>query len=234
MLTDKTGDISGFLKTTHIFQNVPLAALEEAAVRCVISHPRRGAILYRKGNSAKFMYFLRQGYVMESVNYRESVDVIVKVKCPGDYFGETAIMTDMEYQNTAIVTEDANLILMPKETFLRLAQSNYSVCSVVIRELVERLTNSAQNMVNSMYLDAPGRLAFTILNLTGVADKRHIREIRVTQGALAASSGMARQTAAKVLSEWRRDGWIATDRGKLCVLDVDRLLNIILNSELRC
>lgn len=213
---------------------MPLPVLEEAAEHCRISRHKRGTILYRKGDPASLMYFLQQGYVMEQVYYRESVDVIIKVKCPGDYFGETAVMTDMEYLNTALVTEDSSLVVMPKGVFLQLAWSNHTICQVVIRELVERLTNSAQNMVNSMYLDAPGRLAFTLLNLMPGAGQARSGELRVTQSSLAASAGMARQTAAAILGEWRKAGWISTDRGRLSVLDLDCLLDLIMNSELRC
>ena len=225
--------ISSFLKSTNIFREVPLPVLEEAAGHCRISNHKRGTILYRKGDPASLMFFLQRGYIMEQVYYRESVDIIIKVKCPGDYFGETAVMTDMEYLNTALVTEDSSVV-MPKAVFLQLAWTNHTICQVVIRELVERLTNSAQNMVNSMYLDAPGRLAFTLLNLMPGAGQSRNAELRVTQSSLAASAGMARQTAAAILGDWRKAGWITTDRGRLSVLDLDCLLDIIMNSELRC
>lgn len=227
--------ISRFLKSTEIFRDIPLELLNEAAGRCRLIQLRRGTVLYHKDDAANSMYFLKQGYVMESVYYGDSVDIITKVKCPGDYFGETAVMTDKPYLNTALVTEDSTLVVMPKSVFLRLANDHYSICQVVIRELAERLSNSAQNHVNAMYLDAPGRLVFTILNLTTGGDGAGRRlEVRVTQSALAASSGMARQTAAKILGDWRKAGWISTDRGKLVVLDIDPLLEIVTNSELRC
>ena len=75
----KIGAISSFLKTTNIFREVPLPVLEEAAEHCRISRHKRGTILYRKGDPASLMYFLQQGYVMEQVYYRESVDVITAV-----------------------------------------------------------------------------------------------------------------------------------------------------------
>ena len=40
--------------------------------------------------------------------------------------------------------------------------------------------------------------------------------------------------AAAILGEWRKAGWISTDRGRLSVLDLDCLLDLIMNSELRC
>lgn len=221
-----------YLKSTALFRDVPQTALEQAVEHCRIARRKRGTILFRKGDSANSFYVIEQGYVMEQVYYGESVDVIVKVKAPGDYFGETALMTDTDYLNTALVLEDAVLLILPKEVFLPLAWAHPCICQVVIRELVERLTNSAENMVHSMYLDAPGRLAFTVLNLTTAANRT--LDLPVTQGALAATAGMARQTAAKILGEWRKEGWISTERGRLSVLNVDQLLQIILSSELRC
>ncbi len=224
-----------FLKNTGLFRNAPDDALKEAAVHCCTEKVKRGRFLYRKGDFANCFYILKKGYLMEQFSYRESLEIIVKVKCPGDYFGETALMTDSDYRNSAIIMEDSELIVMPKNTFLKLVWSSPSVCRVIVRELVERLTNSAQNMLNSMYLDAPGRLAFTLINLTtGSSGEIRNPEVRITQSALASSAGMARQTAAKILGDWRRSGWLGTDRGKITVLDYDSLMNIILTSELRC
>ena len=224
-----------FLKDTSLFHEVPPAMLEEASGKCRIARVKRGHFLYRKGDLANYLYVIRKGFLMELFSYRESLEIVVKVKSPGDYFGETALMTDMNYLNTAITTEDSELIIMPKHVFLRLAWTNPGITRVVIRELVERLTNSAQNMLNSMYMDAPGRLAFTLMNLMpDSAGQVGVREVRITQQVLASSSGIARQTAAGILGEWRKKGWISTERGKICVHDFDSLMDIIMNSELRC
>ena len=168
---------------------------------------------------------------MESVYYGASVDVLVKVRSTGEYFGEMGILSNKTYPNTAIALEDTYLVSISRSQFLDTIWNNASVCKVIILELIERLTNSAQNMVNSMYLDASGRLAFTLVNLTTNSSQKCMN-IRVTQSALAASSGMARQTAAKILGDWRKQGIISTERGRLCVLDLDALLDIILNSEI--
>lgn len=224
--------IYAILQETEIFRNVPGEQLEQAAEYCRLSRVKRGSSVFRKGEAANHLYILQKGLVMEQVYYRESVDVIVTVKSPGSFLGETALMTDTNYLNTALALEDVVLVSMPKSVFLDLAWNHPAVCQVVIRELVKRLTNSAENMVHSMYLDAPGRLAFTVLNLTTAANRT--MDLRVTQSALAATAGMARQTAAKILGDWRAEGWISTDRGRVSVLDMDRLVDIIMKSELHC
>ena len=223
-----------FLKNTELFCSVPAAMLEEARGNCRIARVKRSPFLYQKGDVANYLYILKMGYLMELFSYRESLEMIVKVKSPGEYFGETALLTDMNYLNTAITMEDSELVIMPKSVFLKLAWANPGICRVVIQELVERLTNSAQNMLNSMYMDAPGRLAFTLINLLpSNSEPGSPREVRITQQALASTAGMARQTAAVILGDWRKNGWISTDRGKISVLDYDSLMEIIMNSELR-
>lgn len=228
----KNERIYAILQETAIFHGVPREQLEQAAEYCRLSRVKRGSSVFRKGEAANNLYILQKGLVMEQVYYRESVDVIVTVKSPGSFLGETALMTDTNYLNTALALEDVVLVSMPKSVFLDLAWNHPAVCQVVIRELVKRLTNSAEYMVHSMYLDAPGRLAFTVLNLTTAANRT--MDLRVTQSALAATAGMARQTAAKILGDWRAEGWISTDRGRVSVLDMDRLVDIIMKSELHC
>ncbi len=223
-----------FLKDTELFHGVPPEMLEEACGSCRIARVKRSQFLYQKGDVANYLYVLKKGYLMELFSYRESLEIVVKVKAPGEYFGETALLTDMNYLNTAITMDDSELVIMPKNVFLKLAWANPEICRVVIRQLVERLTNSAQNMLNSMYMDAPGRLAFTLINLLPTnIDTYRPREVRITQQALASTAGMARQTAAGILGEWRKKGWINTDRGRISVLDYDSLMEIIMNSELR-
>lgn len=85
-----------------------------------------------------------------------------------------------------------------------------------------------------MYLDAPGKLAFTLVTLMDDIDHEEGNPtISVTQHDLAATAGIARQTASKILSEWRELGWINTIRGKIEITNLDALLEEIINSELK-
>ena len=203
----------------------------ELTSHCKFKNVKKGTTIYRKGALAEHLYVIQSGYIIESVYYGSSVDVIVKVRSDGEFFGEIGLISSSPCPNTVIALEDCCLIDLSKSYFLETVNESTAVCKVIILELIDRLLNSAQNMVNSMYLDAPGRLASTIVNLT-TNSRQKVMTIRITQSALAFSSGMARQTAAKILGEWRKEKIIATERGRLKVLDFNRLLDIILESEL--
>lgn len=223
--------ISHCLKSSSLFGGLSGKELETLAAGAKLVYKKKGSVIYQKDDSSSYLYLINFGYVIESVFYGASVDVLIKVRSTGEYFGEMGILSNTTYPNTAIALEDTSLVAISRTSFLDTIWNSTSVCRVIIMELIDRLNNSAQNMVNSMYLDASGRLAFTLVNLT-TNNRNKCMNIRVTQSALAASAGMARQTAAKILGEWRRQGIISTERGRLCILKQDELLDIILHSEI--
>lgn len=230
-LSKEQQEIFPILKSTALFRELTMHQLIELASHCKVLTKKKGEAIYYIGDSSAHLYIIQSGYVMESVFYGSSADVIVKVRNDGEYFGEMGMLCDKPYPNTALALEDCRLISLPKTWFLKTVWDNASVCRVIIQELIDRLLNSAQHMVNAMYLDAPGRLASIIVNLTTNSSQKNMT-IRITQSSLAASSGMARQTAAKILGNWRKENIIQTERGHLKVLDFNRLLDIILDSEL--
>lgn len=231
-LAGETASIFSFLLTVPLLSGLSRSYLEELSTHCRMVFRKKGTVIYRKEDISNHLYIIKSGCIMESVFYGASEDIIVKIRTNKEYFGEMGTLAGHVYPNTALTLEDSTLNTMPKSCFLDTVWNHTCVCRVIIHELMERLVNSAQNMVNAMYLDALGRLASTVVNLTTSAQQKAMK-IRVTQSALASSSGMARQTAAKILGDWRREGIISTERGRFCVLDFNRLLDIILESEIK-
>ena len=227
-----TQRICSFFQTVPLFSALPPDYLETLSSYCRLIYKKKGSVIYRKEDSSNHLYVIKSGYIMESVFYGTSADIIVKIRSDRDYFGEMGILSNRVYPNTALALEDTTLISVPQSCFVDAVWNHTSVCRVIIQELIDRLLNSAQNMVNAMYLDAPGRLASTIVNLATSTQNKSMK-VRITQSALASSSGMARQTAAKILSDWRKEGIISTERGRFCVHDFNRLLDIILESEIQ-
>jgi CRP-like cAMP-binding protein len=158
----------------------------------------------------------------------------VKTRKRLDYIGEMGILGDMPYPNTAIALEKVTLVAFSKEKFMELVLSTSSILQYINKELIDRLVNSSINAINAMYLDASGRLAFALVNLaTDKAGHTNDTIINITQSELASTAGMARQTASILLEEWRENGILETLRGSIKVKDINRLMDIIINSELK-
>lgn len=232
MLADGKGhaipleQVARFLKETPLLCEVPERQLYELAKKARLVHVPKGGAIFHIGENPHWMYILCKGYITECVTHGSSMNIIVKTRKKHDYIGEMGILSGQPYPNSAIAMEDVLLFAFSKETFESMLQMHFSVSRYIILQLIDRLTNSAIKMINTMYLDAPARLAFTIVSLSGDMEGHH-HAISVTQSELAAASGTARQTVAKILGEWRREAYIKTERGKLTILNMDALMEII-------
>lgn len=226
-------DILEFLKEVPLLNKVPKSDLEDVSKVCNVKNYKRGNIIYRKGDSSNWLYFILTGHVAEFVGFHSSVEIIVKTRKRFDYIGEMGILANEPYPNTAMALENATLIALSKERFLNLIRTNPSILNYINKELIDRLVNASRSTINAMYLDSPGRLAFSLVNLaTDKAGLANDTIINVTQGELASTAGMARQTASIILEEWRGKGFIETSRGRIKIKDINTLIEIIINSEL--
>ncbi|WP_312698939.1 Crp/Fnr family transcriptional regulator [Sedimentibacter sp.] len=217
-----------------MLSKVPKNALESISTVSTIKSYKKGGIIYRKGDPSNWIYFIFTGHVAEFVGYNSSVEIIVKTRKSLDYIGEMGILAEVPYPNTAIALERVTLIAFSKEKFLELVLTNPSVLHYINRELIDRLVNSSKNTINAMYLDAQGRLAFALVNLaTDKAGHTNDTVINITQSELASTAGMARQTASMLLEEWREQEILETLRGSIKIKDINGLMHIIMNSELK-
>ena len=67
------------------------------------------------------------------------------------------------------------------------------------------------------FLDAQARLARYLLHLE--QEERDAGYVTVSQEDLARGTGLIRQTVAKALGQWRREGWLLTGRGRIVILN---------------
>lgn len=224
-------DIFSFLKSTPLLGCVSNDDVRLAARRSRVRAFRKGEVVLNAGAPSSWLYIIYRGQVAEFISYMGSMDVIVKTKKRLDYIGETGILTNKPYQNTAVALSRLLVLAIPKKTFSDITWRNASVAKHIIGELVERLTNAARKHIVTVYMDAPAKLAFTLVSLSSSSELGN--SVNITQSEAAAAAGIARQTAAKIIGDWRADGILETLRGKIIINEPDRLLDIALNSECR-
>lgn len=225
-------EVVAFLMDNPLLVYVPQEHIRRLADRCYVRQYRKGAVLFRREDPSNWVYFIYLGSVTEIISFGGSEDVISTLHHPGEYIGEMGMIVGEPYVNTAIARENVIAVAMPREGFMELTETYTTVANYITGQFVRRLLKSSQRHISAMHLNASGRLGFTLLSLVDRGET-HCRAIRVTQSDLAASAGIARQTVAGILREWRQLGWIQTERGQLTICDEDALLNVINDSELK-
>jgi CRP-like cAMP-binding protein len=223
------GELLAFLKNVALLAGLSEVSLARMAGLCHVKNAPRGFVIFSRGDLAEAFYLVRAGLIAEFAGSRGSdVEVFIKERRPGDFFGEMAILLDEPELVTVMAVRDSALVVIRREHFLKLVDSEPSVASFLMRTFARRVKASGEQQVTHTLLQAPARLAYIVLRLE--QEEGGHGTISVTQDYLAQRCSLARQTAARVLGEWRRAGWIVTNRGRIEIKDraaISRVLETI-------
>ncbi len=102
-----------------------------------------------------------------------------------------------------------------------------AICLRLLGVMSDRLRRTSEMVEDRLFLDLPGRLAKTLLDLgrtDGVDTKDGLRiDMPMSQSAFGAMLGASRETINKQLKAWQDEGLIITGRRFVVLVDVDRL-----------
>jgi CRP-like cAMP-binding protein len=96
------------------------------------------SVVFEKGSPSEALYIILTGRV-QIADVVDSEEVEVATLEPGDYFGELSLMLHTRHTKTARALEDAELMVLPKESFQDLLAANTDLADHFRRKLETRL-----------------------------------------------------------------------------------------------
>lgn len=185
--------------------------------RAVAKH----AYLFFEGDPPERLTILLKGRV-KLVRTSEGKDVILRLVEPGDWFGGVAAFGRRSHPYSAQTIAPSVIMEIRGEDFARLMARYPAVAQRVIEGLTEQLIE-AHEMIRRLALEpVEPRLAYTLLQLAVRGGARLAPGIAlppITRQNLAELAGTTVETAIRVLSKWRRAGWVREDNGRLILAD---------------
>ena len=137
---------------------------EEALFQRFGKEMPKGTVLCREGEPGKEMYVLQSGKVAISKKVRD-VEKVLAVLGPGEFFGEMAIISNKPRNASAIVEEDARLLVIDPKTFEAMIRGNSEISVRMIKKLAERLSEADAQIESLLLGDPSSRVVHHILQL---------------------------------------------------------------------
>ncbi|WP_363350564.1 Crp/Fnr family transcriptional regulator [Methylocystis echinoides] len=187
--------------------------LRDGAVRKQIP---RGAVLFRPGDPCAHFPLIVAGTVRVQ-RVTESGREIVLYRVANN---ETCILTtasllsDDAYSAEGVAETDVLAYILPAERFAALMNASASFRALVFDGYSKRIATLMSRIEEIVCTRINVRLAERLLALKG-ADNR----INVTQQALAADLGTAREVVGRTLKIFERSGWVKLSRGGAEITD---------------
>jgi CRP-like cAMP-binding protein len=217
MQPDRTTEVSKFLSGIPLFSDLSEDTLDLVAGASKFQHFEKGTVLFFQSDPSEWVYIVRWGRISIVLSNPDGRDMAINEMRPGDIFGELGVLTAQPRSTAAITHTDSDLLMIPRQTFLRVLNSEPQLTRRILQITAERLQTSGKRESALAFLDAQARLARLLLELE--AQEKEKGYITISQEELAHHTGLIRQTVAKALGKWRRAGWLITGRGRILILN---------------
>lgn len=173
--------------------------------------------MFFRGDPAESFYLLLAGRIVIVLTSTDGRELIINVMQPGDFFGELGLLTGQPRSADAIARQASDLVAIPRHAFLEALECEPRMARRLLEVTAHRLSRSSEFENSLAFLDAQVRLGRVLLDLDDQNEERGY--ITISQEELAQHSGLIRQTVAKTLGQWRRNGWLLTGRGHIVLLN---------------
>src|SRR5438552_5564225 len=185
---------------------------------------KRGASIFCKGDPGNSMFAVISGTVKISVSSPDGRNAILNLICPGEIFGEIAVLSGEPRTADAIANAQCEIFVIDRREFLPFVKSQPALSMKFIQLLCERLRRTSEQVEQIILQNLPGRLASALIGLT---EKRKLEPanhtIAITQQEISEMVGMTRESINKQLRAWAARKWVRLEHGAIVVLDVGSL-----------
>ncbi|MGB8645700.1 MAG: patatin-like phospholipase family protein [Anaerolineae bacterium] len=199
------------LRSVPFFSNVPDAVLGEIEKRTKREHYHKGDLVCSEGDIGDSMYIIESGQVKIFTEV-EGQERVFSYLNPGNFFGESALLTGEPRSASVRVTIDSDLVVITKSALDELIEKYPVIAVDLSRELGRRLAHAgrtplqleANNMVaitGSWALDVAKRLAEITHEDIFLLDAGGLGNIPINQNELAQLSVMVARASGSLTEE---------------------------------
>lgn len=218
------------LRHNYLFRGLPEPAVHRLAALATRRSYDKGEIIFAQGDDGDALYGVASGRVRISATGSGGQEVFLNIMEPGDTFGEIAVMDGLPRTAAATALDQATLIVIKRQDFLRLLEREPQLAIHLLKLLCERLRWTSELVEESAFLTGPARLAKRLLilaSLHGRSVEVGKLELRISQAELARFLGISRQIVNQHLSDWRKQGWVELGRSRIVICNAEALRRVV-------
>lgn len=184
--------------------------------------------LYLEGRHPRYLFYLVSGKVKAFKTHEDGKEYITNLYGEGDFIGYTALLEDVNYDDTATVLEAAEVMQIPKDDFLQMVYGDMAVASKFIHIITQNVKEKEERLMNLAYSSLRKRVAKALVEIVGKFNlKEQENPIEISREEIAQYVGTATESLIRTLSDFKAEKHIEIRNGKIVVNDVKRLRNLL-------
>ncbi|WP_343670863.1 response regulator [Chitinophaga sp.] len=190
-----------------------------------IKNFRSKQIIYQEGTHPSCLYFILQGLVKTFRTDEDGKEFISGLYKEGDFIGYISVLEKTRYSDSAEAIGQVVLAIIPIEDFEELTTASKHAREQIIRMLTQTIEEKEVQLLRVAYDSLRKRAAdalLTVFNKYNIAGDNNVG-IKFSRGNLAALAGVAKESFARTLADFRDEHLIDIRNGVIYLLDIGKL-----------
>ncbi len=218
-----------FLKRMDLFKNFSDKELEEIAKYFHEKHYNKGDYLFFEEEAEPGIYILVEGLIKLIKETPDGKTIIVRLVFPKEMFGWVEIPhRKPRYTYTAQAVLPSTVLYMSNQDFINLSLKYPQLALMITCDISEHLLETYEVLKSIASGKVEERIAKLLLELADKIGKETpegylVIEAPITRQDIAEMTGTTVETAIRIMSRWKKEGIIDTERGKIVLKDLDYL-----------
>jgi DNA-binding response OmpR family regulator len=202
--------------------------LQQLSDQYAVEHLGRKQVLYQEGKRPRFLHFLISGKVKTCRTHEDGKEYITDLYRSGDFIGYTAIIEEKAYDDTAVVLEDAELMLIPRDEFMQMVYSDINIAGKFIRIITQNVKEKEDRLLSLAYSSLRKRVAKALVTIHEKFYKERSGSIlEFSRDDIAQYVGTATESLIRTLSDFKAEKLIDIRSGKISITNLEKLQHLL-------
>lgn len=199
--------------------------IEKIAEKQQVKSYRKKDMIFSEGDTPSGLYLLKSGKAKTYKSHELGKDLITRMLQPGDFFGYISLLEDTDQQESAEALDDCEVVIFPKEDFLKLIYQSPMVMKQFVKLLSGKIALEQERLLSLAYSSVRKRTADALLILMkryhDGSDKDF--SMAISREDLANMVGTATESLIRTLSDFREEALVEIHGSTITLKNVEKL-----------
>ncbi|KJZ19237.1 Crp/Fnr family transcriptional regulator [Loktanella sp. S4079] len=209
-----------------LFEGVSLAEIVNIPIAINEKSCEAWQTVFDQHDNSNDLYFLLSGSLLAVYWTNEGREIVFSRFPVGAYFGELAALDGSSRSLAAVAKTDARVLVLKRESFLRLFDEVPTIRDKIVQQLVERvriLTERNMEMTTLSVEQRVGTYLFRLAAEHGKLASGAVIDNAPTHAEIAGTIGANREMVSRSISKLSKRGVIKSSRQRIEILDPEAL-----------
>lgn len=188
----------------------------------------RKQTVYVEGKRPRYLYYVVSGKVKEFKIHEDGKEYIVDLYSAGDFMGYMALLEERNYEESAVILEDAEILQVPADEFMNMVYADIAIASKFIKIIAQNITDKENRLLNLAYSSLRKRVAKALVEIHDKFNKgEENAALEISREDMAHYIGTATESLIRTISDFKSEKLIEVREGKIRITDLEKLKNLL-------